>query len=238
MKSNVLILTAFLVALVSLVCIAQDKPAPKEKPPTPTPNSTKKIEGVVRVPMLVYDKGKTGKCFAERFLNTLGRKTKINVDRKLASVEMGSQQLYQYPIVIFTGQGPFELSALERINLKAYIKRGGFVLASSGCSNDAWETSFRKEIAKIMPENKPVDLTTKHALFHTVFDIDRVVAKTHTNEKMMQGLKYNGRLAIVFSPLGLNDTANAGKGCCCCGGNEIRDAHLINANIVAYALTH
>ncbi|MCA9307730.1 MAG: hypothetical protein KDA16_14465 [Phycisphaerales bacterium] len=26
-------------------------------------------------------------------------------------------------------------------------------------------------------------------------------------------------------------------GCCCCGGNEIRNARYINANILAYALT-
>jgi hypothetical protein len=48
----------------------------------------------------------------------------------------------------------------------------------------------------------------------------------------------NGRLVLVFSPSGLNDTDQAEEGCCCCGGEELIDAHMINANILVYVLTH
>jgi hypothetical protein len=47
----------------------------------------------------------------------------------------------------------------------------------------------------------------------------------------------NGKLALVFSADGLNDTANA-KNCCCCGGNEIVQAEFLNVNLLAYALLH
>ena len=43
---------------------------------------------------------------------------------------------------------------------------------------------------------------------------------------------------LILSPDGLNDTANAGPSCCCCGGNEIKSAKEINVNLLAYALTH
>lgn len=52
----------------------------------------------------------------------------------------------------------------------------------------------------------------------------------------IEGIEIDGRLAVVFSPEGLNDTKNAGEGCCCCGGNEILNAKYVNANILAYAL--
>jgi len=46
-----------------------------------------------------------------------------------------------------------------------------------------------------------------------------------------------GRLGVVYSPDGLNDTGHT-EGCCCCGGNELRNAIEINVNVLAYALTY
>ncbi len=76
-------------------------------------------------------------------------------------------------------------------------------------------------------------------MFHTLYDIQPLRSKAAVKEAVeIEGLEVDGRLAVVFSPYGLNDTANAGGNCCCCGGNEVRNAHLINADILAYALTH
>ena len=51
------------------------------------------------------------------------------------------------------------------------------------------------------------------------------------------GLEKNGKLVIVYSPHGLNDTEHS-EGCCCCGGNEISNSLEINVNILVYALCH
>jgi len=51
------------------------------------------------------------------------------------------------------------------------------------------------------------------------------------------GLEINGKIVLVFSPHGLNDTAHT-KGCCCCGGNEISNAIKVNVNILTYALMY
>ena len=47
----------------------------------------------------------------------------------------------------------------------------------------------------------------------------------------------NGRLVMVYSKDGLNDVSNA-KGCCCCGGNMIVEAVLVNVNVFTYALLY
>jgi hypothetical protein len=44
-----------------------------------------------------------------------------------------------------------------------------------------------------------------------------------------------GKLVLIYSQDGLNDTANT-SGCCCCGGNEIANAEQVNVDILAYAL--
>ena len=53
----------------------------------------------------------------------------------------------------------------------------------------------------------------------------------------LEGLGIDGRIVLIYSAEGLNDTPNV-KGCCCCGGNEIKNCHEINANVFAYCLTH
>jgi hypothetical protein len=58
----------------------------------------------------------------------------------------------------------------------------------------------------------------------------------------LEGLVVDGKIVMIYSGEGLNDTANAskedGKQCCCCGGNEIKNSQDINVNIFTYALTH
>jgi hypothetical protein len=54
----------------------------------------------------------------------------------------------------------------------------------------------------------------------------------------LEALEIDGRVVMILSPDGLNDTGNAGPGCCCCGGNEVKSALKLNVNILAYALTH
>jgi hypothetical protein len=36
---------------------------------------------------------------------------------------------------------------------------------------------------------------------------------------------------------GLNDVAHA-KGCCCCGGNELRNPARVNVNVFTYAVLY
>ena len=72
-----------------------------------------------------------------------------------------------------------------------------------------------------------------HPIFRTIFDIDRL--DTKGADAKLQGIAANGKIVLIYSPDGLNDTGTM-HGCCCCGGNEIKNAQKVNANILAYAL--
>jgi hypothetical protein len=197
-------------------------------------------EGLVRVGMLVYADGKTGVCFADGFLATVGRETQVNLSRRMEAVDLSSDDLYRYPFVVMSGTGAFRLSPREVEQLRSYLSRGGFVLASAGCSDRAWADSFRQVIRDLWGPSRLQPIDAQHSVLHTLFELDRLTARKPTTPAgaVLFGLEIGDRLAAVFSPLGLNDTANAGRGCCCCGGNELRQARLINANILAYTLTH
>jgi len=72
-----------------------------------------------------------------------------------------------------------------------------------------------------------------HAIFRTLFDVKRLDTK-HEDAKLL-GLSFGGKIVLIYSPDGLNDTTTM-HGCCCCGGNEIKNAQKVNANILVYAL--
>ncbi|MBM6693153.1 hypothetical protein H6A71_08895, partial [Bifidobacterium pullorum subsp. saeculare] len=69
-----------------------------------------------------------------------------------------------------------------------------------------------------------------------VHDIRQLTAK-HGTPHPLEGVTVNGRLGVIYSQDGLNDTSHA-AGCCCCGGNEITNAIQVNVNILAYALVY
>ena len=62
-----------------------------------------------------------------------------------------------------------------------------------------------------------------HLIFRTVKPISKPHHQARQPEPWSKGLTIDGRLALIYSLDGLNDARNA-KGCCCCGGNEIREA--------------
>ena len=195
--------------------------------------------GEVSVAMLVYSDGMREMCFSQAFLTAVTRHTEIQIAPRFETAQLNGEDIFEFPLLVMSGQGPFELSSQEKVNLKAYLSRGGFLLASAGCSNEAWALSFESLMAELFPQQSLKGLGLDHPIFHMVFDIERVTTrKPTTMGAVVYGLATAGRLIAVYSPVGLNDTANAGMGCCCCGGNEIRNARQINANILAYVLTH
>ena len=138
-----------------------------------------------------------------------------------------------------TGESDFHFNKKERENLKRYLSSGGFMLASSGCSSKKFRQAFQREIRSIFGKDALKPIPMSHNLFKTVNKIEKLeLSKGKSAIKAeLLGLEQNGKIVLIFSPHGLNDTAHT-KGCCCCGGNEIRNSIKINVNILAYALTH
>lgn len=202
-----------------------------------TVSTTDPRDSEIVVGRLTYDNGKTAVCFADQFLTTYARETKQNVRRSYAQVALDRDELFEYPFIVLSGQEAFTLSQDEKDNLKHYIERGGFVLASAGCSNKAWASSFERIMVELFGKKPFTALDTKHPLFHTVYDIDHVDVRRAAGRTPIQAMMTDGRIRVLYSPLGLNDTGNAGGDCCCCGGSEIKNARLINVNALGYALT-
>lgn len=237
MNRPLLIAAALAAALVAGGAITLAERRASVSPAAPAPARQDESPGIVHCANLIYGRSQTSVCFADEFLARLQKDSHIRANRRFYPVKLDSDELFQYPFVVMTGEGAFTLSEAQRHNLRRYLLGGGFLVASAGCSSQPWDRSFRGEIARVFPDLSLRKLPLSHPIFHTVYDISKLDNKAK-HKVAIEALEYEGKVVCVYSPEGLNDTENAGPGCCCCGGNEIYNAIQINANLLAYALTH
>lgn len=223
------------VAAAAAAGVGRAVPTPQAPPPAADAKTFGgEPDSVVQVANLIYAGVKSSHCFSDHFLLRAQQDSAITTSRRFHAVKLGSAELFNFPLVIMTGEGAFQLTDAERTNLRRYVERGGFLLASAGCSSADWDRSFRREMALAFPDHPLAALGMDHLVFHTVYEITELTAK-HGQPRPLEGVTLNGHLGVLYSQDGLNDTSHA-QGCCCCGGNEIRNAEQVNVNILAYAL--
>jgi len=195
-------------------------------------------ENVIQCANLIYAGNHTSRCFSDEFLSAVQKQTTISTERHFKSVKLDSNELFNYPFVMMTGESDFHFTTKERENMKKYLTSGGFLLASAGCSNKDWDRAFRREIKAIF-EDKPLKkIEMSHPIFKTVNTITEIkLSHASTDIARLEGIEVDGKIVVIYSPHGLNDTEHT-EGCCCCGGNEIRNSLMVNMNILVYALLH
>src|SRR3989442_9503188 len=173
MRLNVLSLCIVLALLTSASLADVPKPAPAT--PTTKPADPAQVggesQGIVQVANLIYAGTKSSKCFSDHFLIQAERDSKISTSRRFHAVKLGSEELFEFPLVIMTGEGAFELTDGERRNLRQFVENGGLLLASAGCSSPEWHRSFRAEMVKVFSEYPLSPIGMDHPVFHTVYDI-------------------------------------------------------------------
>lgn len=154
------------------------------------------------------------------------------------AVEVGSQELFNYPYVYMTGHGNVVFSPEEAANLRSYLLAGGFLHIDDNYGLDKF---VRIELKKVFPELELVELPFDHPIYHQKFDFPKGLPKIHEHDgKPAQGfgLIYQGRLVAFYSFE-------------CDLGNGWEDQRIHNdpqerrelalkmgANIIAYCFTH
>ena len=63
-----------------------------------------------------------------KILTILQQKTTIVTERRFKPVKLDSQELFDFPFIVMTGEGDFRLLQTERDNLAKYLQGGGFLL--------------------------------------------------------------------------------------------------------------
>lgn len=124
-------------------------------------------------------------------------KTDLNVD--VATVEVGSPDIFNYPFVHMTGHGNVSFDKAEAANLRNYLVGGGFLHADD---NYGMKDFFMTQMMKVFPELEWVELPYSHPVFQDPFQFPNGLPKIHEHDmKIPQafGLIYDGRLVCLFT---------------------------------------
>jgi len=160
------------------------------------------------------------------------------LNTKIATVEVGSAEIFNYPFVHMTGHGNVVFSANDVINLQKYLSSGGFLHIDDNYGMDEF---IRKEIKKIFPDNPLTEIPSNHILFQEPYNFPGGLPKIHEHDNKKPqafGIFIDGRIVLLYTyecDLGdgwedaevHNDPAN------------VREKALkMGANIIHYAFTY
>ena len=123
--------------------------------------------------------------------------TKINT--KIATVEVGSSEIFTYPFVHMTGHGNVVFSPNDVINLRNYLTSGGFLHIDDNYGMDVF---IRKEIKKIFPNNALVEIPSNHPIFQAPYSFTNGLPKIHeheNNKPQAFGVFIEGRLVLLYT---------------------------------------
>ncbi len=127
------------------------------------------------------------------------RNLKMNINSEVPFVEAGSKDIYNYPFVHMTGHGNVVFSAAEAENLRNYCLAGGFLHIDDNYGMDKF---VRKEIEKIFPDEKLIELPPNHNIYHNKFDFPKGLPKIHEHDNKPPqgfGILKEGRLVLFYS---------------------------------------
>lgn len=133
-------------------------------------------------------------------MDYLKKNTVIDVDEsKFYSVDINSDDIFNYPFILITGHGNISFSDSEVKRLRQYLERGGFLYADDDYGMDK---AFRREIEKVFPEQKMQELPFDHKIYSSHFSFPSGLPKIHEHDgKPPQGFGYylNGRLCVYYT---------------------------------------
>lgn len=169
-----------------------------------------------------------------KFCNT---QLKMNIHPEQAIVEVGSQDLFNYPFIHMTGHGNVIFNMQEAENLRNYLIAGGFLHISDNYGMDQF---IRIQMKKVFPELDFVELPFNHPIYNQKFNFPNGLPKIHEHDnKPPKGFAiiHNGRVVCFYdSECDLGDGWESSE-----VHNNSEETRLkalkMGANIVSYAFT-
>jgi hypothetical protein len=168
----------------------------------------------------------------------------LEVKFKRVPVRPTDPRMAGYPLLYMTGHETFQWGSEAVGQLRQYLKAGGMLVADACCGRLAFDAAFRREIAKVLPDERLAALPADHPIYRCHFDIGQVEYTPRTQEDFgqldapaLEGITLGDRLAVVYSRFDLGNGWEEFPHPYSYGYAE-KDALEIGANLLVYAVTH
>ena len=123
-----------------------------------------------------------------------------NIQEDVATVDVGSLDIYNFPFIHMTGHGNVVFSLEESKNLKEYLLSGGFLHIDDNYGMDPF---IRPQIKKVFPDNNLIEIPPSHPIFHQKYQFNNGLPKIHQhdmNPPQAFGIfSEEGRLVILYT---------------------------------------
>ena len=149
----------------------------------------------------------------------------------------------ELPILYFTGWKPlpaFDEGTIQR--MRQYLLEGGTWVVHSNCGRPEFNSSFKREIARIFPDRELAGIPTDHPVFSSFYPVKSMRVRRgsepwRTVPPYLEVINIGTRAAVIFSPIDLSCGWNA-------DANPIEggilydqaDALKLGSNIMTYCL--
>lgn len=168
----------------------------------------------------------------------------LGVKFKREAVRIKDPKMAGYPLLYMTGHREFTWNSEERARLQAYLKAGGLLFADSCCGRMAFDSAFRREIAKVLPDAKLQPIPLDHPIYRCHYEIRQVEYTPRVREDFgamdtpaLEGITIEGRLAVIYSRF---DLGNGWEQFPHAYSYGLKDeaAMQIGTNVIVYSVTH
>lgn len=136
-----------------------------------------------------------------RLVFELQRRTSVEVIADARPFALNSPKLFEYPFLYLGGEGDFPALEPDEVeNLRRYLTYGGFLLADANDASDGggFDRAFRRELARVLPQNPLAEVDSKHVVYKTFFLLEsapgRVFQKAHLSAATL-----GRRAAVMYS---------------------------------------
>lgn len=161
----------------------------------------------VGVALLAHGEGYADRTRAiPRLMWEVSKRTSIDVREKARVVEPESRDLFEEPLIVWTGSKaapPFSDAAIKQ--LRRYLRAGGMLFIDDASFDDGFDASVRREVARIWPDRPLAKIDPDHTLFRTFFLLNESVGRVRRVD-WFEGVSFDDRSPILY---GRNDLFGA-----------------------------
>lgn len=194
----------------------------------------------------MYESGdwESAPSLPSNLIDSIARYTALPVAPTGVNVGLGTEEIFRYPFVWFTGHLPVRLTDQERKNIKRYVERGGFIMVDDHNHDidGIFHNTATQEIARTFGPMNEVPRT--HEIYHCFFEFkDGPPATSHelngwgdqlVHKELHAVMQPSGRIGLLYSSKDYSSEWNFGPDT---KKFMAVDPTRFGVNLIVYALT-
>ncbi len=171
---------------------------------------------------------------------TLRDKLKFDVVINHKELFPSDPNLVHYPLIYMHGRAGVTFGDDDKVALRKHAEGGGTLFADAACGSPAFDAAFRKFMGELLPANPLVAIPRDDELYTNKvhYDLTDVqytkAAGGGRSLPDLEGVKVNGRWAVIYSKYDIGCALERNQGIDC-KGYTYESAMRIAANVVIYS---